>query len=185
MHRIALHEELNEDMRIFEVPHREGPHRNPSMGMKMRGTFRARFIDDVPMLTVNGFSIAPPADFDLEEMTVGLRRPAQNASVIVQSKRARDGATLDALATETTVELSQSLPGMENLARSALTFDDGGEGIVLSYDWQTHQGRLRQYFVIRLASGKQCSMTVTVPRDGVTPESAGELMRVIMSLRPV
>ncbi|MFT3842289.1 MAG: DcrB-related protein [Myxococcaceae bacterium] len=134
------------------------------------------------MLTVNGFALDPPPEFKAEEMTVGLRH--ENSSLIVQSKNARAGAKLDELAGETMAELSQSIGGMRNLARSEVTFADGGPGVVLSYDWTTHAGELRQYFVMRLDNGKLCTVTLTVPRANVTPESAGRLMQTISSIRP-
>src|SRR5688572_6836620 len=133
------------------------------------------------MLTVEGFAIDPPADFKTEEMTIGLRQQVpdggSSASLIVQSKKARPGITLDQLATETVVELTQSLGGMKNLARSELTFTDGGAGVVLSYDWMTASGDMRQYFVLRLHKERVCCVTLTVRRDGVTAESAGPMMK--------
>ena len=101
------------------------------------------------MLKIEGFLIDPPADFTTEEMTVGLRQQApSSSSLIVQSKKARAGATLDQLATETVVELTQSLTGMKNLTRTELIFADGGVGAMLSYDWTTANLR-------RLRSGAQ------------------------------
>ena len=140
------------------------------------------------MLTVEGFALDPPPEFKLEEMTVGLRQPLEGGgsqSLIVQSKAARPGSRLDELAAETMAELSQSIGGMKNLARSEVTFADGGAGVVLSYDWSTHGGELRQYFVMRLEGGRLCTVTLTVPRAQVTPESAGRLMKTIASIRPV
>ena len=139
------------------------------------------------MITVDGFAIDPPPDFKTEEMTIGLRQQVppggSSASLIVQSKKARPGATLEELATETVVELTQSLGGMKNLTRSEVTFADGGAGAVLAYDWATASGDLRQYFVLRLNGERVCSLTLTARRDGVTPESAGPLMKTISSLR--
>ena len=139
------------------------------------------------MLTVHGFAIDPPPDFKPEEMTVGLRQQAApggpSTSLIIQSKKARAGATLAEIATETVVELTQSLGGMKNRARSEITFADGGEGAVISYDWTTAGGEMRQYFVLRLNGDRLCSLTVTAKRDEVTAASAGTLMKTIASLR--
>ncbi len=85
--------------------------------------------------------------------------------------------------TETVVELTQSLTGMKNLTRTELIFADGGVGAMLSYDWTTATGDLRQYFVLRLNGDRLCTVTISARRDGVTAESAGPLMKTIASLR--
>ena len=139
------------------------------------------------MLTVHGFTIDPPSDFQLEAMTVGLRQQATpggpTTSLIIQSKPARSGATLAELATETEAELTQSLSGMKNLARFEMTFADGGEGAVISYDWTNAGVEMRQYFVLRLNGDRLCSLAITAIRDAVTAASAGSLMKTIASLR--
>jgi hypothetical protein len=140
------------------------------------------------MLHVDGFAIDPPPDFRTEEMTIGLRQAAlpgmtSSPSLIIQSKRARQGATLEQIATETLVELGQTLRGMKNVTRSELIFADGGSGAVLSYDWTTATGDMRQYFVLRLNGDRVCSVTLTARRDSVTAESAAPIMQTIASLR--
>ncbi len=140
------------------------------------------------MLTIEGFVIDPPGDFKTEEMTVGLRQQqahsGSSASLIVQSKKARLGATVDELASEALTELAQTLGKMNNLARTALTFADGGTGAMLSFDWTTASGPMRQYFVFRVNGDRLCTVTLTVPREDVTPESAMPLMKAIASIRP-
>ena len=140
------------------------------------------------MLTFEGFAMDPPGDFKTEEITVGLRQQVAtsgpSASLIVQSKKARLGASVDDLAGDALNELSQTLGKMNNLTRTALTFADGGAGAMLSFDWATASGAMRQYFVFRVNGDRLCTVTLTVPREDVTAESAQPLMKAIASIRP-
>jgi hypothetical protein len=138
-------------------------------------------------LEIAGFSFDAPDAFRTEEMTVALRGPLSHEagpSIIVQSRKARLGASLEELAAETIAELAQSVAGMKNLSRTALDFADGGKGILLGYDLQTSAGRLRQYFVMRLNGDRLCSMTVSAPYEGLNDTVAAQLMKSIASIRP-
>lgn len=139
-------------------------------------------------MNVEGFSFSPPAGFRTEEMTVGMRMgPPGNRvspSLIVQSKAAREGATLEALATETLVELAQTVPNMKAPAKTEFTFADGGTGIVLSYTFTAKTGELRQYFVLRLHEGKLCSITLTIPSSALNDGNAKSFMDAIASVKP-
>src|SRR5689334_11655203 len=67
----------------------------------------------MPNMNVAGHSFEPPAGFRTEEMTVGLRLglpgKGQSPSLVVQSRAARPGASLETLAAETMTELAQSV----------------------------------------------------------------------------
>jgi hypothetical protein len=139
-------------------------------------------------MNVEGFNIDPPAGFRTEEMTVGMRMgPPGNRvapSMIVQSKLAREGATLDALAAETLVELIQTVPNIKNPSKTEFTFADGGTGMVLAYNFTAKTGDLRQYFVLRLHEGKLCSVTLTIPSSSLTEANGKSFMDAIASLKP-
>jgi hypothetical protein len=136
---------------------------------------------------IAGFRFEAPETFKTEEMTVAMRGPlSQQAapSIIVQSRKARLGASLEELAGETVAELAQTVAGMKNLTRHALEFADGGKGILLGYDLQVSAGRLRQYFAMRLNGDRLCSMTVSAPYDGLNDTIAAQLMKSIASICP-
>jgi hypothetical protein len=139
-------------------------------------------------MNLEGFSFDPPAGFRTEEMTVGMRMgPPGNRvapSLIVQSKQAREGATLEALAAETLVELVQTVPGMKSPSKTEFTFADGGTGVVLAYNFTAKTGDLRQYFVLRLHQGKLCSVTLTLPTSALNEGNAKSFMDAIASVKP-
>jgi hypothetical protein len=140
-------------------------------------------------MNVDGFSFEPPAGFRIEEMTVGLKMgPAGNRvapSLMVQSKLAREGSTLETLAAETLVELVQTVPNMKSPSKTEFTFADGGSGVVLAYNFTAKTGELRQYFVLRVHQGKLCSVTLTLPASSVNEGNAKSFMDAIASVKPV
>lgn len=141
------------------------------------------------MINVEGFGFEPPPGFRTEEVTVGLRMGLPGSgpgpSFMVQSKAAREGATLEALASETMIELAQTIANIKDLSSHELTFADGGTGAVLAYNFPTHAGDLRQYFVMRLAKGRLCNITLTLPAASVSDANAGVFMKSIASLKLV
>ena len=139
------------------------------------------------MLALEGFGFEPPAGFRTEEVTVGLRFGLPGAgpgpSFILQSKAARAGAKFEELVQETMVELAQTVGQLKNLSNSEITFDDGGKGAVLAYDFPSHAGQLRQYFVMRMEKGRLCNVTLTLPQSALTPGNAANFMKAITSLK--
>lgn len=138
--------------------------------------------------TVGTFQFDAPPGFRTEDVTMGMRLPNFGTgvapSIIMQSKPARPGATLEALAGETLAELTQTVPNMKQGSHAELAFDDGGKGVVLSYGLTTGHGELRQYFVLRLHEGQLCTATLTVPTTGLTEGSAMQFMKALTSIRP-
>jgi hypothetical protein len=137
---------------------------------------------------VTGFSIEPPPGFRTQDMTVsfvtGLPDTGPSPSLIVQSRPAVPGATLDEVAAQTLGELLQTIPGMAQGTKGSITFDDGGKGILLSYTMRTGKGELRQYFVLRLEKGRICTATLTAPVDGLTEAVGQALIKCLKSIRP-
>lgn len=141
------------------------------------------------MPTIEGFRFTPPPDFRVQEVSMGLSGGMPGAggvspSLIVQTKPARAGASLDTLAAEVLAELLQTMPSMKNGTKGDLTFDDGGRGVVLSYGIATSKGELRQYFVLRLDNGRLCTATLTVPDTTMSPSVVGNLMKCLTSISP-
>lgn len=141
------------------------------------------------MINLEGFQFEPPAGFRTEEMTVGLRMGLPGSgpapSFMLQSKSAREGASLEDLVGETMTELAQSIANIKNLSNSEITFTDGGKGAVLAYTFPTHIGELRQYFIMRLHKGRLCNITLTLPQSALTESNAGTFMKAIASLKTV
>ncbi len=137
-------------------------------------------------MNVEGFSFTPPAGFRTEEQTVALRMAVDGPapSLLAQSKPARPGVSLEEFAGQTFSELSQTIPGMKGASRSEFTFADGGNGIVLAYNFPTATGELRQYFVLRLHQQRLCSITLTLPSASLTEGNARLFMSSIASLTP-
>lgn len=140
-------------------------------------------------MQIEGFDFPPPAGFRTEDVTVayrqGLPGTGPSASLIVQSKPARAGASLGDFASETLSELAQTVPKMKNASKAEFAFDDGGKGIILAYSLQAQTGELRQYFVLRLEKGRLCTITLTVPNDKLTEASAKTLMNAIAKVKPL
>lgn len=140
-------------------------------------------------MNVDGFSFEPPVGFRTEETTVGMRMGSPgdgvSPSLVVQSKQARAGATLEMLAAEALLQLAQSVPNMKGPSTTAFTFADGGMGVVLSYSFTGNSGDLRQYSVLRLHEGKLCSVTLTLPPSAHNASNAHSLMAAIASVKPV
>lgn len=140
-------------------------------------------------MNVEGFEFAAPPGFRTEEMTVGYRMGLPGSgpgpSIIVQSKPARTGAKLETLAAETMTELTQTIAHLKNLVRAELKFDDGGTGVLLTYEFPTQTGQLRQYFVLRLHGGRLCTVTLTLPSASLTESNAKTFMQAIASIKPV
>ncbi len=139
-------------------------------------------------MNVQGFSFEPPDGFRTEEMTVGMRMgPPGNhpaPSLIVQSKPAREGASIATLAAEVLGELTQTVPKMKGPSKTEFTFNDGGTGIVLAYNFTAKTGELRQYFALRLHQGRLCSVALTLPASALTEANAKSFMQAIASVRP-
>lgn len=137
-------------------------------------------------MNVEGFTFTPPAGFRTEEQTIALRMVVDGPapSLIVQSKPARKGATLEELAGQTFSELSQTVVGMKGASRTEFTFADGGTGIVIAYNFPTAAGELRQYFVLRLHEQRLCSVTLTLPSSSLTEGNARLFMTAIASITP-
>ncbi|MFT3713667.1 MAG: DcrB-related protein [Archangium sp.] len=139
------------------------------------------------MINLEGFAFEPPAGFRTEEVTYGLRfglpGSGPGPSFMLQSKPARAGATLSELASETMVELAQTIGQLKNLTNSELSFTDGGKGAVLAYNFPTHAGEMRQYFVMRLEKGRLCNITLTLPQSALTESNAANFMKAIASLK--
>lgn len=141
------------------------------------------------MMSLEGFGFDPPPGFRTEEVTIGLRMGLPGSgpqpSLMVQSRAAREGVTLEALVTETMTELAQTVANIKNLTSGAMTFADGGSGAVLAYSFPTQVGELRQYFVMRLERGRQCNITLTLPQASLTESNAASFMKAIASLKAV
>ena len=140
------------------------------------------------MISVEGFSFEPPAGFRTEEMTIGMRMgPPGNhpaPSLIVQSKPAREGATITTLAAEVLAELVQTVPNMKSPSKTEFTYSDGGTGVVLAYNFTAKTGELRQYFALRLDKGRLCSVALTLPASALTESNAKSFMQAIASVKP-
>lgn len=140
-------------------------------------------------IAVEGFGFEPPPSFRTEEVTIGMRMGLPSAgpqpSLMVQSKVARSGATLEALVSETMTELAQTVANLKGLTTGVITFDDGGTGAVLAYSFPTHAGEMRQYFVMRLENGRLCNLTLTLPPSAVSESSAATFMKALSSLKLV
>jgi hypothetical protein len=143
----------------------------------------------VTSLTLEGFGIDTPPGFRTEEVTIGLRMGLPGGgpqpSLMVQSKAARQGASLETLVSETMTELAQTVANIKGLTSGAITFADGGTGAVLAYTFPTHVGEMRQYFVMRLAGERLCNVTLTVPQASLTDANASTFMKAITSLKVV
>jgi hypothetical protein len=137
-------------------------------------------------MNVEGFTFTAPAGFRTEEQTISLRMIVDGPapSLIVQSKPARDGASIEELAAQTFSELAQTIPGMKGGSQNEFTFADGGHGIVLAYNFPTASGDLRQYFVLRLHQQRLCTITLTLPSASLTEGNARLFMAAIASLTP-
>ncbi|MFT3707563.1 MAG: DcrB-related protein [Archangium sp.] len=138
-------------------------------------------------IALQGFQFDAPAGFRTEEVTVGLRFGLPGAgpgpSFMLQSKAARDGAKFEELVQETMVELAQTIGQLKNLSNSEITFTDGGKGAVLAYDFPSHAGELRQYFVMRMEKGRLCNITLTLPQSALTASNAANFMKAISTLK--
>lgn len=138
-------------------------------------------------IALQGFQFDAPAGFRTEEVTIGLRFGLPGAgpgpSFMLQSKAARDGAKFEELVQETMVELAQTIGQLKNLSNSEITFTDGGKGAVLAYDFPSHAGELRQYFVMRMEKGRLCNITLTLPQSALTTSNAENFMKAISTLK--
>ena len=139
-------------------------------------------------MNLEGFSFEPPPGFRTEDVTVsyrlGLPGSGPGPSLIVQTKPARPGADLGQLAGETLAELAQSVPGIKQASKSDFSFDDGGTGVLLAYSFATQAGELRQYFALRLAKGRLCTLTLTVPAANLNETSAKTFLGAIAAVKP-
>jgi hypothetical protein len=135
-----------------------------------------------------GFRIEAPPEFRVQETSVGLVTglPDRGASpsLIVQTRPARAGATVDGVAAELLAELLQTVPGMAQGSKGTITFDDGAQGVILSYGMHSGRGDLRQYFVVRLSEGRVCTAILTVPASGLNDAAAQSMMQCLKSIRP-
>lgn len=135
-------------------------------------------------ITIEGFTMQQPRELQLQDVTQAYRVPVDGPAIgmVVQSKVARAGATLEMLAGETLAELAVSLPAVKDVNKSPMTFNDGGAGIVLSFWMPSKVGELRQYYVMRLDNGRLCSVSLTIPRPALTEGNAQRYMEMIASL---
>jgi hypothetical protein len=137
-------------------------------------------------MDVHGFRFEPPRGYELEESTIAWRLKTTqplSASLIVQSKKGRLGATIEELAAEAILDLNQSLgSGMKNMMKAEFAFDDGSSGVLVGYDLFAKTGNFRQYFALRLHRERLCTITVTVPSAGFDQQSATEILSAIASL---
>ena len=141
------------------------------------------------MPSIEGFTFSPPSTFRVEEVTMGMSgglpgKGGVSPSLIVQTKPARAGATLDELAAEVLGELLQTMPSMKDGTKGEITFDDGEKGVVLSYALVSSKGEFRQYFVMRLSPRRLCTATLTVPTAELTPAVASSMMNLLTSIAP-
>jgi hypothetical protein len=138
--------------------------------------------------SAGGFRIEPPISFRVQDTSVGFvtGMPSGTASpsLVVQTKPARTGATVDAVAAELLAELLQTIPGMAQGSKGELTFDDGVKGVILSYSMQSGRGELRQYFVVRVSDARVCTAVLTVPVKGLNDAVAQSMMKCLKSIRP-
>lgn len=137
------------------------------------------------MISIEGFSMQKPQELALQDVTQAFRVPVDGPSIglVVQSKLARAGATLEVLAGEALAELAVSLPSVKNATKSPMTFDDGGVGVVLSFWMPSKVGELRQYYVMRLDNGRLCTVSLTIPKPALTEGNAQRYMEMISSLK--
>jgi hypothetical protein len=139
-------------------------------------------------MDVEGFTFDAPPGFRTETVTVSMRMATPGANVspslVIQSKRAREGATLNDLAVEAIADVAQSVPNIKNASQAPFEFADGGAGVLLSYSVSTHKGELRQYFAMRLDHGRLCCITLTVPTANLTAGSAQLFVKAIQSVKP-
>lgn len=137
---------------------------------------------------LEGFKLDLPQGYRVHDVTVsfitGMPDRGPSPSLIVQSKPAVPGATLETVAAEILGELLQTIPGMAQGSKGALDFDDGGKGMLLSYSMPSGRGELRQYFALRLANGRVCTATLTAPVAGLNEASAKAIISCLKSIRP-
>ena len=139
------------------------------------------------MHDLNGFQFSPPPGYRVDEVMSSWRSPstsAGSASFIAQSKKARLGASLEELTTETVLELTQSLGnGLKDMSKAEFGFDDGGTGMLLGFTLNTSTGTFRQYFALRLQGDRLCTLTVTASAASLDQAQANALLTSIASLR--
>ncbi len=139
-------------------------------------------------IVVEGFAFDKPPEFRTQEVTIGLITglpdTGPSASLIVQSRPTRAGATVETVAAETLGELLQTIPGMIAGTKGEITFDDGEKGVILSYTLASGKGELRQYFVMRVHQGRVCTATLTAPVSSLNAASAVSMMKCLSSIRP-
>jgi hypothetical protein len=137
---------------------------------------------------LEGFALDLPQGYRVHEVTVsfltGMPVGGPSPSLIVQSKPARPGVTLDTLAAETLAELLQTIPGMAQGSKGELVFNDGGKGVLLSYSMPSGRGELRQYFAMRLVNGRLCTATLTAPVATLSEASAKAMIACLKSIKP-
>ncbi|MBI4816578.1 MAG: hypothetical protein HY791_09980 [Deltaproteobacteria bacterium] len=134
----------------------------------------------------DGLELSAPDDFVVEETTIALRAPPGptesrilqkqfpiRPNLIMNRKRVGLGATLALLTAEVTAELASTIIGLRALATDEIRFDDGCEGIIVSFEFPMREvASVRQFHALRLDDGIFTDVTLTV--DGMTLNEAAK-----------
>jgi hypothetical protein len=130
------------------------------------------------MHTHGGLKLNPPEGFVVDQTMVSFRAPppvtgdprvlqkqtAIRPSLIVHRRDVGD-VDLGILAGEVTAELVQSVSGLSGLTSEGLAFDDGNQGIIISFDFGSAEvGTARQYHALRKDGPILTTMTLTLDK---------------------
>jgi hypothetical protein len=130
------------------------------------------------MADTHGLTFAPPPGFETSEVMVSMRGPDVSAlkepravqsqfpirpNLIVHRRPAPKDASLEMLAGEMCAELLTTIDGLKDLNTEPITFSDGAEGSLVSFDFPAGKAMtVRQFQAIRLAGEELWTMTLTV-----------------------
>ncbi len=139
---------------------------------------------------------APP-QFELSEVmvsfrgpdTAGLKEPRAMQRQfpirpnLIMHRRPAPDANLEMLTAEMCAELLTTIDGIKDLSTEALTFADGAEGSLVSFDFPAGKAMtVRQYQAVRVDEGQLSTLTLTLDSSTLNETSWATYQKTLASL---
>jgi hypothetical protein len=139
-------------------------------------------------LEIEGFEFDCPPGFTTESATVAMRMRVPGVdvvpSLVIQSRAAPPGVKLSDLAISAINQIARSVQNIKDPSHGQINFDDGAEGVLLSYGVRTERGEVHQYYALRLEGERYCTLAMTFPTANLKPATHQLIVKAIASIRP-
>lgn len=145
----------------------------------------------------DGLQVDQPPEMVIEESMLTLRSPPGPSTplalqkqipvrpnLIVHRRRVGPNATMSLLVGEVSAELASTIIGMKGLATEQITYTDGKQGVIVSFEFPMREvASVRQFHALRLDDDVFTDVTLTVDGTTLNDAAKNKWRNVLLSAR--